>query len=47
MCRGAVTSPALDPVPEFDESVLRGERLRFVLLVSVVMAVVVARWALG
>jgi hypothetical protein len=47
MVRGDVTSPGTHPAPEWNELELRGERIRFVLLLCVVAAVVVARWAMS
>jgi hypothetical protein len=47
MRQGDVTSPSTQPVPEWEASVTRGERIRFVLLLCIVAAVVVARWATG
>jgi hypothetical protein len=44
MRQGAVTSPSTHPLPDWNAAVTRGERIRFLVLVSVVAAVVCARW---
>ncbi len=42
-----MTSPSIHQVPDWDESALRGQRVRFLLLLCVVLGVVLTRWAMS